>query len=123
MTALGYALAVVACGLGATTRYLLARLDPDAGFPWPTMAANALGSAALGVAASAVAHGADATVLLVAGSGFAGGLTTFSTLAVDTVVLLRERRAGAAAGYLVGTAALGLACVAAGYGAWSLVAA
>ncbi|WP_084104942.1 CrcB family protein [Demequina sp. NBRC 110056] len=120
MSALAWAAAILACGLGAMTRYLIARLDPEAAFPWPTIAANAVGSAVLGAAAAAVEHGATPTLLFVVGSGFAGGLTTFSTLAVDAVTLLRERRWTASVGYLATTLVVGLACVAIG---WSVVSA
>ncbi|WP_159448735.1 CrcB family protein [Demequina sp. NBRC 110053] len=109
MSAGVWAAAILACGLGATLRYLLARLDPEGAFPWPTVVANALGSMILGCVAAAVAHGASPAALVIVGSGFAGGLTTFSTLAVDAVTLLREGRLGASGAYLAATLAVGLA--------------
>jgi len=81
------------------------------GLPWATLVVNVVGSAVLG----AVARGGLAewpTALL--GAGLAGGLTTFSTFAVDVVRLART--AGRlAAGYVALTVVLGVAAAAAGY--------
>lgn len=102
MSPLLYLAAAVACGLGATCRHLLSTLRYRRALPWPTLLANALGSLALGAVASIAVTSTHADVLmLVVGGGFAGGFTTFSTLAVDAVVLWRDDRRAHAAGYLV----------------------
>jgi CrcB protein len=122
VTALTWALAVVACGAGSTVRYLVARLDPDATFPWTTMVSNVVGSAVLGATAAAVAAGAPPSAMLVLGAGFAGGLSTFSTLALDAVVLFGQRRSRDAVAYLVATAGIGIASAFAGGAVWNALA-
>ncbi len=108
--------AILGCGLGACVRYSLGWLDARKTFPWPTILANLLGSAMLGCV---LAAGDDALLTpawtFVLGTGVAGGLSTFSSLAVDVVVLAKDGRVRAAAGYVVATFALGLAGATAGY--------
>lgn len=127
----GLACAVaLAAGVGAVLRALvelaqnraLARLHARYGARWfvhpgaATLVVNVAGSALLGVLAALVAvHGWDQTWLLVGGAGLAGGLTTFSTVAVE---LADDARAGARGRLLARLAAhvvLGLAAAAAGY--------
>lgn len=84
---------------------------------WPTgtVAVNVTGSFLLGVLAGAVlVADASPTWAKVAGSGFCGGYTTFSTASVETLRLLQERRWGAAASATIGTALLTLTAAAAG---------
>lgn len=110
------ALAVVAGGVGALARYGLHQWGASLRWPWPTVAANVLGSAVLAAVAAAVlvAH-APAGWQLVLGGGFAGGLSTVSTLAVDALALWRcgERRGAVA--YATITLAAGLGAAAAGW--------
>ena len=76
-----------------------ARLNRER-FPYGTLAVNVVGSFALGLVAGA---GEVTTVILA--SGALGSLTTFSTLAVETVELWRRSRwraIGYAAASLVG---------------------
>ena len=84
MTAVGF-LAVA----GAATLLRVAastRLNREA-FPYGTLSVNVVGSFVLGLLAGA---GPAATVILA--SGALGSLTTFSTLAVETVELWRRSR-------------------------------
>lgn len=113
------ALAVVACGLGALTRYALNQCGARSRWPWPTVVANILGSGLMGVVAAAVltAH-ASSGWLVVLGAGFAGGLSTVSTLAVDALVLWREGDRRGALTYVALTLATGFGAAAAG---WSIV--
>lgn len=111
-----YLVAALACGAGALARFLLTRLSASWSLPWPTLIANSLGTAVLGaVAQLALTSTHPDALLLIVGAGFAGGLTTFSTLAVDAVALWRGERRGASAGYLVVTFGVGLACAALGW--------
>ncbi|WP_062384242.1 FluC/FEX family fluoride channel [Demequina iriomotensis] len=116
MSAWAYAAAILGCGLGACVRFSLGWLDTRKAFPWPTILANVLGSAVLG---AVLAAGDDALLspawTFALGTGVAGGLSTFSSLAVDVVVLAKDGRRGAVMGYVASTAALGLAAAAAGY--------
>jgi len=118
VTAWAYAAAIVACGLGAAGRYALGLLRRPHQFPWPTLAANVAGTAVLAGAARAVSDGAPDWVLLVVGAGLAGGITTFSALALDAVTLWGSGRRGGAAVYLAATLASGAV---AAWLAWTIV--
>ena len=79
--------------LGATVRYLLVLLVSGR-FPWSILIANLAGSFLLGILLVSASPG----LLLFAGVGFCGALTTFSTFALDTLVLAREGRLAASTG-------------------------
>lgn len=116
MSVWAYVAAVLGVGLGACVRYALGWLDRAKTFPWPTILANALGSALLGaVLALSDAGSLSPAATFALGTGVAGGLSTFSSLAVDALVLWRDGRRAAAAGYLAGTLAIGLACAGAAF--------
>lgn len=84
MTAVGF---LAAAGIATLLRVVVsARLNLEA-FPYGTLAVNVVGSFALGLLAGA---GEVTTVILA--SGVLGSLTTFSTLAVETVGLWRRSR-------------------------------
>ncbi len=117
MSAWAYLGAIVGCGAGAMLRYLLGRVDHPQSFPWPTIVANGVGSAVLAAAAAAVASdAAQPWVALVVATGFAGGLTTFSSLAVDALVLWRDGRRRDCVVYLAITLAVGVAAAGAAWG-------
>ncbi len=118
MSVWAYLAAVLGCGVGASARFALGWLDRRRTFPWPTILANALGSLLLGAVLAAAASGSlGAAAAFALGTGVAGGLSTFSSLAVDALVLWKDARRGAAAGYLLLTSSLGLLAAAGGYGA------
>lgn len=73
--------------LGAAVRYLLV-LRIAGRFPWSILVANLSGSLLLGV----LLVSAESELMLFAGVGFCGALTTFSTFALDTLLLAREGR-------------------------------
>lgn len=111
MTAL---LVTLGAAVGAPARYLAdrwlqARL-PGTGFPWGIFAVNVVASFVLGLVLGGPApHAAVAAV----GVGFCGALSTWSTLAADTVRLADEgaRTAGVlnvVASTLAGLGAAGL---------------
>jgi fluoride exporter len=111
------AILAVAAGaaVGAALRYLLAHAmahgrRPTGWLPVATLIANTVGCFALGWAVDAL----SGTALLLVGTGFCGGLTTWSTLATETdrLVATGERRRSAT--YLVLTLLLGGAAVIAG---------
>ncbi len=94
-------LVALGAGAGATLRFVAAHLL-DGRWPTGTMAVNLVGSFVLGVL-SAMALSGSATALL--GTGLCGGLTTFSSLMVQSAD--RGRRIGTA--YLASTVAASLA--------------
>ena len=97
--------------LGTLARHgLTLALSPG---PWPagTFAANLLGALLLGVLLEGL-RGPDTPVLrtvrLAAGTGFLGAFTTYSALAVEADLLVRDGRPGLAAAYAVGSLVAGL---------------
>jgi CrcB protein len=107
MTAL---LVAAGAAVGAPLRHLLGRAL-DHSFPTGMLLVNVLGSGLFG-AFAALSLGDAAWAL--AGTGFCGGFTSFSTFAMQTV----ERPAGTATAYVVTTAVLSVGACAVG---WSLV--
>lgn len=86
--------AAVAAGgaFGALARYLVTVALAGRGrrAPGPVVVVNLVGSLISGVAIGAIT---DPTLLVVIVSGVCGGLTTFSTLSVETVQLVVDGRA------------------------------
>jgi CrcB protein len=86
-------LVVTGAVLGAPLRYLtdlLVQSRHDTVFPWGTLTVNAAGSLILGLVAGAVSGGAPTWLLTLAGTGFCGALTTFSTFGFETLRLVEE---------------------------------
>lgn len=86
-------LLVAGGALGTLARYGLTQAMPRGPFPWGTVAVNALGSLAIGLAMGLwLAEGkAEAwRVFLVV--GFLGAFTTMSAFAYESAVLLGEAR-------------------------------
>ena len=111
------AVAVIGAGaIGALARYLVARAFARARFPWAVLVVNVVGSAIGGAVLGLVIRAdlsADLRLVLLA--GLCGGLTTFSTLSVETVQLVLGGRARAAvlsmaANLVFGVGAAALAC-------------
>jgi CrcB protein len=106
----------LAGGAGAGLRYVLDRLvGSRGGFPWGILAVNVTGSLALGVL-TGLGTVIAPQLALVLGVGLLGGYTTFSAVAVDTVLLAERRRWWDAAADLFGTLALSVVAAAAGIG-------
>lgn len=116
MTAL---LVLLGGAIGAPARYLTdlyVREWTVTDFPWGTMAVNAVGSLVLGVLAGAAASGVlPGWVLTLAGTGFCGALTTFSTFSYETVRLAENGRWGSATLNVLGSLAVGSAAVSLGW--------
>ena len=92
------------------------RTSAERGFPAAVLIVNAVGSAVAGAAAGAAAVGAipvELQTLIL--TGIAGGLTTYSTLNVETLQLMRAGRVGTAAANIGVNYAVGLGAAAVGY--------
>jgi CrcB protein len=111
-------LLIAAGGLGAVCRFVLdgaiqARTTIE--LPLGTLVINISGSLILGMLTGlTLAHLLPDTVRLVAGTGFLGGYTTFSTASFETVRLVQERRV--LAGLLYGLGSLVITTAVAGLG-------
>lgn len=100
------ALVALGAAVGAVLRFVVAsRLDGRT--PWGTLAVNVAGSFVIGLLVAASVDG-DAYALL--GVGFCGGLTTYSSFAVQTVRLGPRGLA-----YAAGTVVLSLGAVVLGH--------
>ena len=117
MSALVIAAALVAGALGAAVRYATSTLLAGRStLPWAVLVVNTVGSLIGGVAlglAQTGAIGADARLIVL--GGFAGGLTTFSTLSVETVQLAIAGRWRTAVVGVLANLALGIAAAVAGF--------
>ena len=84
----------LAGGLGALARYTLEGLiAPRQATPFPlsTLVVNVSGSTALGALAGAASSGRlSSSLLTIAGIGFLGAFTTFSTFTYETVRLIEN---------------------------------
>lgn len=114
--------AVVAVGgvLGTTGRYAAAHLVPTThDLPWATLAANLLGAFLLGLLLETLSRtGAETPrrqlVRLGLGTGLLGGLTTYSTLALEVLELSSDGQLAQAIGYGAGSVSAGLLAALAG---------
>jgi CrcB protein len=95
--------------VGAALRHAVSVTLPAATFPWGTLAANVLGSFALGVLLyeNRLVGALSAETRLVVGTGFLSSFTTYSTFAVETATLAPPLAvANVAANYALGFAAV-----------------
>jgi CrcB protein len=106
--------------LGTLARYELAAHHPitAGGFPWVTLLVNLSGSLAIGLLVPLTQHASPRAPLLgpFLVIGLLGGWTTYSTLAVESTLLVKDGDVGTMVAYLVATVAGGLTLVVAGHG-------
>jgi len=108
-------LAAIAVGgaLGTLARYEVAQAIHVAKdtFPWPTFIVNMTGAFVLGLFLTVVLERFPPARYARAffGIGFLGSFTTFSTMAVETVTLVKDHKAALGIGYLLTSVAVGLA--------------
>ncbi|MCO5971649.1 fluoride efflux transporter CrcB [Actinoallomurus soli] len=103
--------------LGAPSRYLIDRFVQQRGngvLPWGTLTVNLIGCLILGLLTGA-AHDLPKPVVALAGTGFCGALTTFSTFGFETARLLEEGSLLEAGLNAFGSLALGLLAATLGY--------
>ena len=108
-------LIAVAGAAGALTRYGVGSAVGVRTFPWSTLAINVVGSFLLGFLLQAAPGRLSDDVRVALGVGFLGAFTTFSTFSYETVTMLRDGRAGAAAAYVLASLLLGVGAAAAGW--------
>jgi CrcB protein len=124
------ALALVAVGgmAGASVRALTAAAFavPPGHWPTATFAVNLVGAFILGLLLAALSGLSlkphwDVRFRLLFGTGFCGALTTYSTLAVEADLLVRDHRPMLAGSYVIASVLLGLIATGAGIGAGTLM--
>lgn len=119
MTPLALLAVFVGGGAGATCRYGASRFIGeryDGVFPLGTFLINVTGCFALGLLTSFIVHLGHQSTLLTAviATGFLGGYTTFSTYALESVVLYQDGSRRTALLTLLVPIGLGLTAAAAG---------
>lgn len=105
---------------GTVLRAAIERALPPggSGFPWATLLVNIAGSSVIGLVMVVALERAGPSRYFrpLVGTGFCGGLTTFSTFAVETDRLIRAGRVGLAIVYVGVSLAAGLLAVIAAAG-------
>ena len=87
---------------------------PDPGnWPWPTFTVNIIGAFLLGAFVTRLLERLPVSSYRrpLLGTGFCGGLTTFSTMQVETLKMLEHGHYGLAAGYTATSIVVGLFAV------------
>jgi CrcB protein len=111
-------LVAVGALVGAPARYLTDRAVQrrwSSGFPFGTLTVNLLGSLLLGILFGSQDHGgASADLVLLAGTGFCGAFTTYSTFSYETLRLVEDGRVVAATTNVLGSVLPGLVAAALG---------
>lgn len=123
MTPLVLLAVAVGGALGAVLRQLMSvSLAGRGRIPWGVLVVNVVGSFIAGVALAAPLGGIyTSTAQLIIVSGLCGGLTTFSTLAVETIQLTLEGKHRAAAASVALNLVVGIAASLVGLGSGMLL--
>jgi CrcB protein len=110
-----YAAIFAGGALGALARAALGTLAvPDpARWPWPTFVVNIVGAFLVGYFTTRLLERLPLSSYRrpLLGTGFCGGLTTFSTMQVETLKMIENRHWALAAGYTVTSIVVGLLAV------------
>ena len=102
----GLPLVAVGGAAGAVARWALLAAATPPQFPWPTLLINLVGCGLLGIL---MGRRTRPSTLLLVGTGLCGGLTTFSTFAVEVADLVRHDDGALGLAYLVASVVGGLA--------------
>jgi CrcB protein len=115
----------LAGAVGAPARYAVdayVNETVQSRFPWGTFAVNVAGSLLFGLLVGLQHDGHLAIrTLSIAGTGFCGAFTTFSTHTVETVLLIEDGERRLAAYNIVSTLVICCLAAAAGFGIAALV--
>ncbi|MGV8882765.1 MAG: fluoride efflux transporter FluC [Rhodoglobus sp.] len=117
MTAAVIATVIVAGALAAAARFLVAKAFANSRFPWAVLVVNVVASG-IGGAVLALAERADVSddMQLILLTGLCGGLSTFSTLSVETIQFVVDGEVAVAVRSVIANLVLGIAAAAAAYG-------
>jgi fluoride exporter len=99
--------------LGVMARYVISSPFHADALPWATVGINVAGSFLLGILVSS--HTFSDDVRSIAGVGFLGGFTTFSTFSVQAFLDLEAGEPVRALAYVIVSVGVGLAAAAGGY--------
>jgi CrcB protein len=82
-------------------------------WPWPTFTVNIVGTFLLGYVVTRLVERLPLSRYRrpILGTGLCGGLTTFSTMQVETITMIRHHHYGLAAGYTAASIVAGLLAV------------
>lgn len=108
---MGFLIVFIGAGLGGMARhgFGLAAVRLGANFPYGTMTINILGSMLMGMLTGWYAmRGGNQPLRLFLAVGLLGGFTTFSSYALEGILLLERGQTIAAAAYILGSVVLGL---------------
>ena len=108
---MGFLLVFLGSGIGGMARHGvgLAAVRLGSSFPFGILAINIVGSTLMGVLVGWYAmRGGSQPLRLFLATGVLGGFTTFSTYALDGILLLQRGETAAALAYIFGSVGLGL---------------
>jgi fluoride exporter len=108
---------LLAGAAGAIARYqvdVTVTRRGDGSYPWGTFWVNVSGCLLLGLIVGYADHHGAPTLRTVAGTGFCGAYTTFSTFSLESVRLIETARYATAARYTLTSIAVGGLAAAAG---------
>ncbi|NMD69146.1 fluoride efflux transporter CrcB [Bacillus sp. DNRA2] len=97
--------------LGSISRFGIGKwLMTDSSFPTGTFVINIIGCFALGwlLTTAAMKKNIPTNIVLLAGTGFLGSFTTFSTFSVETIKLIHSGMTSVAVLYVLGSIFIGL---------------
>ena len=116
MTAAIIATVIIVGALAAAARYLVTRLFGNSRFPWAVLVVN-VSASGIGGAVLALSARAEISsdVQLIVLTGLCGGLSTFSTLSVETIQLVLEGKTAVAVRSVLANLVLGVGAAAAAY--------
>ena len=118
-------LVMLGAAIGAPSRWLLDQKIQgahDSVFPWGTFTINVTGSLLLGIILGTVELGpGTAQLAAIAGTGFCGGFTTFSTFGFETIRLVEDGSTLESSLNIAASLAAGMLAAFAGWGIAQLI--